>query len=219
MSKHDAGAQVIRVILADDHALVTEGLRSLIDQQDDMTVVAAVEDGDELLALLEKPVEVDVTVLDLQMPFSGFDVLRALRERGTRARVLVLTAFADGESVQTALSLGASGFALKTEPPKQTIEAIRQVMRGQLVFPQSARRWMAGQNEVGESNESKGPARLSPREREVLAQLAQGHSNSQIAAALSISENTVRFHLKNVYEKLEVTNRTEAATWFLRDGG
>jgi len=155
----------IRVILADDHALVTEGLRSLIDQQGDMTVVAAVENGDELLTLLEDPAVADVTVLDLQMPFSGFDVLRALRKRGTPTRILVLTAFADGESVQTALSLGASGFALKTEPPKQTIEAIRQVVRGELVFPQAARRWMAGRGDGGQKEQTNRAPRLSPRER------------------------------------------------------
>lgn len=212
MSKRSS-SEPIRVILADDHALVTEGLRSLIDQQDDMCVVAVVENGDELLLLLEDRSTVDVTVLDLQMPFSGFDVLSALQEQGKPARILVLTAYADGESVQAALRLGASGFALKTEPPKQTIEAIRQVAQGRLVFPQSARRWMKGKE-----NEAQGESRLSPREREVLAELAKGLPNVEIAIALEISENTIRFHLKNIYEKLAVTNRTEATAWYFQNG-
>ena len=149
----------IRIILADDHALVTEGLRNLIDQQPDMDVIEVVEDGDQLLALWEKMhsrgAAVDVVVLDLQMQFSGFDVLKALQNRSENdARILVLTAFADGESVQSALQLGADGFALKTESPNQTIDAIRQVAEGRLVFPRSARRWMAGASDETESTRS-----------------------------------------------------------------
>lgn len=215
MSKQD---KPIRVILADDHALVTEGLRSLIDQQDDMTVVAMVEDGGDLLAMLETPDIADIVVLDLQMPFSGFDVLRENTKRGRPARMLVLTAFGDGESVQTALQLGASGFALKTEPPKQTIEAIRQVMAGTLVFPRSARRRASSQDAASQSGVPTEKPLLSPREHEVLAALAKGQTNAEISSELSVSENTVRFHLKNVFQKLGVANRTEAAAWFLREG-
>lgn len=220
----------LRIVLADDHALVTEGLRGLIDQQPDMVVVAAVENGDQLLELLEKPdtssANPDVVVLDLQMPFSGFDVLRALskqsvesasgvrpKQSGDEVRFLILTAFADGESIQTALQLGADGFALKTESPTQTLDAIRQVAKGRLVFPRSARRWITAQNQP--KNEA--PPLLSPRERDVLAHLAQGRSNSEIAEALVVSENTIRFHLKNIYQKLQVNNRTEAAAWFLQN--
>jgi DNA-binding NarL/FixJ family response regulator len=208
----------IRVVLADDHALVTEGLRSLIDQQADMEVIAALEDGDQLLDFLfqtrvapdEMPV--DVVVLDLQMPFSGIQALAELRERGDQVRVLILTAFADGESIQSALQAGADGFALKTESPTQTIDAIRQVAQGRLVFPRAARRWMSHRQP-----EAVGSApRLSPREQEVLSHLAQGLPNSQIGVALKVSENTVRFHLRNIYEKLQVSNRTEAVAWFFR---
>ena len=203
-------AQPIRIVLADDHALVTEGLRSLIEHQPDMMVTAVVEDGDELLELLARGVGVDVVVLDLQMPFSGFKALSILRERGDSVRVLILTAFADGESTQLALQLGADGFALKTESPTQTLRAIRQVADGRLVFPRSARRWMSMQRaEVQNSS-----ARLSPREEEVLVHLAQGLPNAEISALLGVSENTVRFHLKNIYEKLQVNNRTEAVAWY-----
>ncbi len=211
----DKHAASIRIILADDHALVTEGLRNLIDQQPDMDVVEVVEDGDQLLDLWEKMrsrgAAVDVVVLDLQMPFSGFDVLKALQNRSENdARILVLTAFADGESVQSALQLGADGFALKTESPNQTIDAIRQVAEGRLVFPRSARRWMGGASSTDDDTQPQ----LSPREREVLLALAQGKSNSDIAEMLVVSENTVRFHLKNIYQKLHVNNRTEATAWY-----
>lgn len=208
----------IRIVLADDHALVTEGLRSLIDQQADMEVVAAVDDGDQLLAFLNEhgnfpsQTQIDVVVLDLQMPYGGLEALSELRDRGDHVRVLILTAFADGESIQSALQLGADGFALKTESPTQTIDAIRQVALGRLVFPRAARRWMAHQRD---KSAAEAPL-LSPREQEVLAHLAEGMPNSEIGTALTVSENTIRFHLKNIYEKLQVSNRTEAVAWYFR---
>lgn len=201
-----------QVVLADDHALVTEGLRSLIDRQPDMEVVHTVYNGDELLAYLAQTSAVDVAVIDIQMPYSGLKVLAELRAQEHPVRILILTAFADGESIQSALQLGAEGFALKTEPPQQTIEAIRQVAQGRLVFPRAAQRWMSMQR----SGQTKNESQLSEREEEVLKWLAQGLPNQEIAAKLVVSENTVRFHLKNIYEKLHVTNRTEAVAWWFR---
>jgi DNA-binding NarL/FixJ family response regulator len=201
----------IRIILADDHALVVEGLRGLLEQVPDFQVVATALNGDELLQLLaEHPA--DVLVLDLQMPFHGLKALAQIREQGIPVRVLVLTAFSDGESIQAALELAADGFALKTESPMQTIEAIRQVAQGRLLFPRSAQRWLAGHREETTTESDK----LSSRESETLSYIAKGYTNPEIAAALSISENTVRFHLKNIYEKLGVANRTEAAAWYFK---
>jgi DNA-binding NarL/FixJ family response regulator len=200
----------IRIVLADDHALVTEGLRSLIDRQPDMTVVAALQNGDELVAFLEGRDDIDVAVVDVQMPVSGISALAEIRRRDYPVRVLLLTAFADGESIQAALQHGAEGFALKTESPNQTIEAIRQVAQGRLVFPRTAQRWMTQYRRPAQD--------LSQREREVLEKLARGLPNAEIAAELSVSENTVRFHLKNIYEKLAVSNRTEAVAWWYRQG-
>ncbi len=203
--------QPIRIVLADDHALVMEGLRSLIDRQADMLVVGAVQNGDELLTYLATH-SADVAVVDVQMPVSGITALAEIRRRNLPVRVLLLTAFADGESIQAALQYGAEGFALKTESPMQTIEAIRQVAQGRLVFPRTAQRWMARYRD-----EAAGPD-LSQREGEVLEKLARGLPNAEIAAELTISENTIRFHLKNIYEKLSVTNRTEAVAWYFRSG-
>lgn len=205
------GDEYIRVLLADDHELVLNGLKSLLEQFDDIRVVAVAHNGDELLEKLET-YEVDVLVVDLQMPFSGLRAIQMIRERNIAIRVLVLTAFGDGESIQSALELNAEGFALKTESPTQTVEAIRQVARGRLVFPRAAQRFLLqprkSENEVS--------IKLSPREMDVLELVAQGHTNPEIAHQLSVSDNTIRFHMRNIFEKLGVNNRTEAAAWFLR---
>ena len=207
-------ARPIRIVLADDHALVIEGLRTLIDRQPDMEVVATVYDGDELLAFLADHADVDIAVLDVQMPYSGLRALSELRRHDSPVRILILTAFADGESIQSALQLGAEGFALKTESPTQTIDAIRQVAQGRLVFPRAAQRWMST---FGRRTEQ--TPQLSDREQEVLQHLSRGLPNSEIGVALSVSENTVRFHLKNIYDKLSVNNRTEAVAWYFQHSG
>ncbi len=213
-TRSDSPHQPIRVVLADDHALVLEGLRALLEQAPDIQVVDVVQDGDELLALLERR-PADVVVLDLQMPYHGFTALAEIRRRQMPVRVLVLTAFGDGESIQTAIELGAEGFALKTESPRQTVEAIRLVAGGRLVYPRAAQRWLALQR-----GRPLSPGHdLSPREWEVLAHVAQGLTNAEIAGRLGVSENTVRFHLKNIFEKLHVSNRTEAAAWYFQNRG
>lgn len=204
----------IRIVLADDHALVIEGLRNLIDHQPDMEVIAVVYDGAELLALLAARDDVDIVVLDVQMPYGGLRALSELRHADHPVRILILTAFADGESIQSALQLGAEGFALKTESPTQTIDAIRQVAQGRLVFPRAAQRWMSTFRRQADD-----APQLSDREQEVLRHLARGLPNSEIGTALSVSENTVRFHLKNIYEKLSVSNRTEAVAWYFQHNG
>jgi len=200
----------VRIILADDHALVLEGLKGLLEQIPDFEVVGTAQNGEDLLKVLEQQAA-DVVVLDVQMPtLNGLGALAEIRKRNIPVRVLVLTAFSDGESIQSALELAAEGFALKTESPVQTVEAIRQVAQGRLVFPRAAQKWLAGQNRPAAE-----PANaLSPREGEMLEYVAKGYTNTEIANALAVSENTVRFHLKNVYEKLNVTNRTEAAAWY-----
>ncbi|KAB2857819.1 MAG: response regulator transcription factor, partial [Anaerolineae bacterium] len=179
-----------------------------------MEVVATAHNGDELLNLLGQH-QVDVVVMDLQMPYHGLTALAEIRQRGMAVHVLVLTAFGDGDSIRSALELEAEGFALKTESPTQTVEAIRQVAQGRLVFPRAAQRWLAVQQKPQIQAESL----LSPREIDVLKQVARGLTNPEIAGQLNVSENTVRFHLKNIFEKLGVTNRTEAAAWFFQQGG
>ena len=202
----------LRVILADDHELVVEGLRGLLASEPDLEVVATVADGVGLLEALQGTAA-DVVVMDLQMPMpEGVNCLSEIRRRGLPVRVLVLTAFGDGESIQFALENGADGFALKTAPIRQTIDAIRQVGHGNMVFPPAARKWLWGHRPPASPD-------LSAREWEVLALAAQGLTNPQIGDALSVSENTVKFHLQNIFQKLEVNNRTEAAGYYFRTRG
>ena len=208
-------SEKIRVILADDHVVVLQGLRGLLEQEEDLQVVALVQDGNELLACLEKS-EADVVVLDLEMPYHGLTALEEIRKREFPVRVVVLTAFGDGSSIQSALELRAEGFALKTESPVQLIEAIRQVAKGRIIFPAAAQRWFMNQpkQETGRA-----PNDLSAREWEVIECTARGMTNPEIAKSLGVSANTVRFHLKSIFDKIQVSNRTEAAAWYFAHKG
>lgn len=198
---------VIRVVLADDHALVLEGMRSLLEAEDDMEVVGTASNGTEALEAV-RTLKPDVVVLDLQMPaMDGLTCLERIRAEGLKTKVLVLSAFNDGDSIQSALEKEADGFALKTESPQQTLTSIRQVYLGQLVFPQAAKRWLRTHRQRPHPSITD----LSEREIEVLGLVAQGLTNTQIAQRLSVSDNTVKFHLQNIYQKLNVNNRTEAA--------
>jgi DNA-binding NarL/FixJ family response regulator len=203
----------LRVVLADDHQLVLEGLRGLLSSEPDIEVVAAANDGAGLLAAIEQ-YRPDVAVIDWQMPMNGSTCLAEIRRRNLPVRVLVLTAFSDGETIQSALEGGADGFALKTAPPRQTIDAIRQVGHGNLVFPPAARKWMQVHSRPPDSEPD-----LSAREWKVLELAAKGLTNPQIGEALNVSENTVKFHLQNIFQKLGVSNRTEAAGYYFRVRG
>lgn len=207
-------ARTIRVLLADDHAIVLEGLRALVDGEQDMTVVGATTDGNRVPAMVEE-VKPDVLVLDLELAgMRGTKVLEQLRGRPASPKVLVLTAYTDGESLRAALDAGADGLALKTESPQQTLAAIRQVAEGRLVFPQAASRWLRGR--AAEAAEGAAADALTPREQDVWELVAAGLSNQAIAARLKLSENTVKYHLQHLFAKLGVKNRTEAALKYAR---
>lgn len=202
----------IKVVIADDHDLVLDGLQLRLRDMDDMQVVGTASDGDSLLRLLQE-VEADVVVLDLHMAGTdGFDALREIRQRKLPVRVLVLTALVDGLALQKALELGADGIAMKTDPPRQTIEAIRQVAKGSVVYPQAVHNWLLRRAQRSSSSD---PQALTTREEEVLALIAEGLTNQEIAQRLYVSENTVKYHVQNIYGKLNVSNRTEAARHFL----
>lgn len=200
----------IQVVIADDHALVLEGLRSLLTAESDINVIATATDGERLLEAVGR-FQPDVVISDIQMPYlDGLHCLPQIRRASPKTHVLFLTAYTDGQTIQSALAAGADGLLLKTAPPEQTVQAIRQVMAGQMVFPAVARRWLGRKG--GET-----AVTLSERETEVLALVAQGLTNNQVAQQLHVSANTVKFHLKNIYEQLNVTNRTEASRWYLKN--
>lgn len=195
----------IRVILADDHEIILDGLTSLLEKSGDLQVVGAARDGDELLRLLET-ITADVVVMDLQMPYHGFTVLEEIFCRALPVKVLILTGYTDADTLKKAVELGAHGITLKSEPFRQIGDAIRQVANGRLVYPQVAQRWF--------TLKSDSDNKLSPRELDVLGLISRGMTNSEIAQSLNVSKNTVNFHLKNIYDKLNVTNRTEATVWY-----
>ena len=203
----------IRIVLADDHELVLDGLRARLERASDMMVVAAVTDG-KLLAERLASWRPDVLVLDLHMgEMDGFRVLEVIRERGLHVRVLILTAMTDMESWQRALELGAHGIALKTDAPRRVVEAVRQVAAGNVVFPQALQAWLL---RGGARREEKPGEGLTARERDVWALIAEGLTTQEIARKLHLSENTIKFHTKNLYSKLGVSNRAEATRAYLR---
>ena len=200
---------VLRLVLADDHALVLDGLRVVASAERDLHVVATATDGERALEAVRR-FRPDVAVLDVQMPhMDGLACLTRVRAEVPTTRVLLLSAFADAPSLRAAVDRGADGYALKTDPPQATLRAIRDVADGRLVFPASVRRWLAGPRGAD-------PDALTDREEAVLRLLAEGRTNAQIAAAVCLSENTVKFHLRNLFAKLGVSNRTEAAAKLLQ---
>lgn len=204
----------IRVALADDHELVLEGLRGLLERENDMEVIATATDGEGLLAIIERD-RPDVVVMDLAMPTrDGLSCLSEIRQRELPVKVVILTAFGDGGALQSAWELQADGFALKTDPPRQTVATIRNVAHGQIVFPRVVRQAVSAAAPSGSQL-----TRLTQRERDVLRLLAEGMPNAQIAERLVVQESTVKYHLQNIFQKLGVTNRTEAAQVYYREGG
>lgn len=205
----------ISVILADDHALVLEGLRTLLAAEDDLRVIATASDGERLLDAVRR-FQPDVVITDIQMAFmDGLRCVAEIRKWSPDTRILILTAYTDGQTLQAVMQAGADGLLLKTDSPQLTPQAIRQVMAGQLVFPAAARRWLQ------RPPEAETAVTLSERELEVLHLVAQGLTNAQVAEHLHVSANTVKFHLQNIYQQLDVSNRTEASRWYLeqKDAG
>ncbi|MEM7353570.1 MAG: response regulator transcription factor [Acidobacteriota bacterium] len=209
-------ASSIRVLLVDDHEVVREGLRALIGTEPDLEVVGEAEDAEQATQLIEST-PADVLLLDLVLPHSnGLQVLAASRQRQPELRVLILTSFSEDDQVLRAVELGAQGYMLKDSRADELLDAIRRVHRGQTVLAPA----VAGTVVSGLSrNEPPAlPEALTERETEVLILLAGGLSNREIAAELTISERTVRAHVGNVLAKLDLSNRTQAALYAVREG-
>lgn len=202
----------IRIIIADNHRLILAGLRSLMADEEDINVIATATDGERLLDAVKR-FHPDVVIADVQMPYiDGITCVGHIRRINLATRILLLTAEPDQRTMQAVLAAGADGLLLKTDPPTQLIQAVRQVIAGQLVYPAVARRWL--QSSRPQTNQTL--PTLSGRELEVLQLVADGRSNSQVAQQLHISGNTVKHHLKNIYKHLGVANRTEASHWYLQ---
>ena len=202
----------VRVLLADDHPMFREGLRFVLAREPDLAVVGEAGSGSEAVQLAEQ-LDPDVVVMDLAMPgMGGLAATRELAERGTRARILVLTMTEDDESVFAAVRAGAGGYLVKGADPDQVVTAIRAVAHGHAVFgPHLATRMLHFfATAPGPAAGGTAPPGLSPRESQVLSLLAEGRTNQEIAATLFISPITVRNHLSSIFAKLQVTNRQQA---------
>lgn len=204
---------MIRVLIADDHPVVRQGLRTFLGVQEDIEVVGEAADGAEAVARAESLVP-DVILLDLKMPdVDGLTALRELRERGVESRVLVLTSVGERARVVPVVRAGASGYLYKDVDPQALVQAIRAVNDGHVLFaPEAADAMLAA--DQGE----KDVPLLTEREREVLVQIAQGRSNREIGRALVVSEKTVKTHVSNILMKLGLQDRTQAALYAVRHG-
>jgi DNA-binding NarL/FixJ family response regulator len=204
---------VIRVVLADDHAVVRQGLRTFLDLQDDIEVVAEASDGVEAVDAAER-LDPDVVLLDLVMP--RLDGLGALKQlRSGRARIIVLTSFGDDDKLFSALRGGAAGYLLKDVQPADLVRAIRSAHAGESpLSPAIATRVVeeVAQGAVSAHDD------LTPRELDVLTLIARGRSNKVIARELGVAEKTVKTHVSHILAKLGVSDRTQAALYAVKQG-
>ena len=198
---------MIRVLLAEDHALVRDGLERLLRAAGDIAVVGAASDGAEAVELAADA-EPDVVLMDLSMPnVDGIEATRRITAQRPETHVVVLTSFSDRDRILAALDAGAVGYLLKDAEPDELIRGVRAAARGESPLnPKAAQ-------EILRARVRRTGTELSGREREVLALVAAGLPNKQIARRLGISEKTVKAHLTSVFQQIGVTDRTQAALW------
>jgi len=201
--------ECIRILIADDHSVVREGLVSLVKRKSDMMVVAEASNGREAVDLWKQH-RPDVTLLDLRMPeLDGVGAIKEIRELDPNAHIVVLTTFDGDEDIYRAIKTGAKGYLLKDAAREALMECIRKVHAGETCIPPALAAKLA-ERVSGET--------LSAREIEVLQRIAAGKSNKEIGAELFISEGTVKTHVKSIFSKLDVVSRTEAVATATRRG-
>lgn len=209
--------ELIRVMIADDHPIVRQGLDVVLAAQPDMELVAEATNGEEAVRLAQQ-LRPDIIVMDLQMPvMDGLTAIGHIDKTCPDTRILVLTSFPDDNNVFMAIKSGAMGFLLKDSPPENLLEAIRTVYQGEsALHPTIARKLVQEIKRPPELPPAEQP--LTPRELEVLQLLARGLSNREIADELGVSVRTITTHVRNVLDKLHLANRTQAALYALEQG-
>ncbi len=206
----------IRVLLADDHAVVRKGIRDFLEEDETIRGVGEASDGEEAVALYERE-HPDVALFDIQMPrTNGLDAARTVKKRFPEARILMLTAYEDEPYVLAALQAGANGYLLKTATSDEIVQAVHAVAAGETALSPVVAKRLVLRAATGKA-ELDAPEPLSEREMQVLRLAARGIGNKQIATALSISDRTVQGHLANIYSKLHVSTRTEAVLLAVRE--
>jgi len=199
----------VRLMIVDDHPVVRVGLASMLSTQPDIDVVGSASSGPEALALLET-ITPDLILMDLRMPgMTGLEAIRAINLRPEPPRILVLTSFDTDEDIYQAVGAGAQGYVLKDAPQDRLLEAIHLVHARKRYFPADI---------AARLTERMARSNLTPREHQVLQLVAKGLTNKEIGRAFGISDNTARNHVNSIIEKLEVSDRTEAATIAMRQG-
>ncbi len=202
-------SNMIRVLIADDHAIMRQGLTALLEQEPDLTVVAQASNGQEALTMFRE-YQPDVTLMDVRMPqMDGVAAITALCTEFEAARIVVFTAYDGDEDIYRGLRAGAKGYLLKDAEPDELFAAIRTVVSGKKYIPIAVGAKLADRM----SN-----PQLSDRESEVIRLIATGKSNHEISEILHISESTVKFHINNILGKLGVSDRTQAAIVALKRG-
>ena len=203
----------ITVVIADDHPVVRQGLRTFLELQDDLELVGEAADGEEA-ARLVRDLLPDVVLMDLVMPgLDGIEATRRIRDLSPATKVLVLTSYAEDEKVFPAIKAGAAGYLLKDVPPQELAEAVRRAHRGEaLLHPAIAAKLM---QEV--ARDRRDADALTERELEVLRLIARGLPNKLIARELAVSEKTVKTHVSNILAKLHLADRTQAALYAVRE--
>jgi DNA-binding NarL/FixJ family response regulator len=199
----------IRVLSVDDHPLLQEGIAAVINNQPDMSIVAEASNGRDAIQQYRQH-QPDVTLMDLRLPdMSGIDAMIAIRSEFSEARILILTTFEGDVEIKRALAAGARGYILKSMPPKEMVEVIRQVHAGKKRIPSDVAAHLA---------EHMGEETLTAREIDVVRHIANGNRNKDIAEKLFISEETVKAHIKHIMEKLGASDRTQAVSIAVRRG-
>lgn len=210
-------AENIRILIIDDHAVVREGQRALIETEPGMELVGEGTDGIEAIQLT-KSLEPDVILIDLLMPrMGGIEAIEKIKAENSKVNILVLTSFAEDEKVFSAIKAGALGYLLKDATPQELLAAIRQVYRGEPSMDSAvAHKLMRELQRSSDLPLTEEP--LTEREVDVLKLVAQGLTNQDIADKLVISERTVRTHVSHILDKLHLANRTQAALYALKEG-
>jgi two-component system NarL family response regulator len=213
LNQHRPGTPInqatIRILVADDHPILREGLVALINRQEGMKVVAEAADGCEAVALFSRVIP-DIAVLDLRMPaMNGIETVTAIRTADPQARLVILTSFASDEDIYRALRAGARGYLVKDAPAEELVNCLRTVHEGGTFIPPMIASKLA---------ERVGTVELTAREREVLALVAKGKGNREIGAELDVTEGTIKVHVNNILTKLGVASRTEAVNIAIRRG-
>src|SRR5450759_320437 len=199
---------LIRVILADDHAVVRQGIRQFLESAPDIQIVAEAKDGEEAVNLIQQ-FQPDVAVLDIQMPkLSGIEVARQIRANRWPVGILILTSYDDDPFISAVLKAGANGYVLKTASPQEIICAVRDVRQGKSVLDVTILPKVLAQ--ISQSRTVLPVETLTDRELEILGEVARGFTNKVIGINLNISDRTVQGHIARIFEKLQANSRTEA---------